>query len=71
MEEECKVLEDVGRVPKLKVVKDLVRYDLDELSSDRFFLVGSNLKERERTELIGFLKANVEEFFYRRNRLFH
>ena len=29
---------------------------------DRYFLVGSNMKERERIKLIRFLKANVELF---------
>ncbi|GFZ14607.1 hypothetical protein Acr_24g0007970 [Actinidia rufa] len=45
-----------------KKVDDLIRYELDEPTSDRFFLVGSNMKERERTELIEFLKANIEVF---------
>ena len=62
IEEERKILEDVGRDPKAKVVKDLIRYELDEPSSDHFFLTGANLEERERTELIQFLKANIKVF---------
>ena len=54
VEEEREVLEDIERVPEEKPVEDLIRYDLDESSSDHFFLVGSNLKEQERIELIEF-----------------
>ncbi|GFZ10852.1 hypothetical protein Acr_22g0002500 [Actinidia rufa] len=60
VEKEREVLEDVSKVPKDKVVEDLVHYELDEPSLGRLFLVGSNMKERERTELIEFLKANLE-----------
>ncbi|GFZ15738.1 hypothetical protein Acr_25g0001470 [Actinidia rufa] len=56
------VLEDVGHDPETKVIEELVCYELDEPSSDRFFLVGSNLNECERTELIQLLKANIEAF---------
>ncbi|GFY90770.1 hypothetical protein Acr_07g0009670 [Actinidia rufa] len=56
--EERKVLEDVDRIPEEKVVEDLVRYELDGPSSDRF------LKEQERIELIEFLKTNVEVFVW-------
>ncbi|GFS32686.1 hypothetical protein Acr_00g0024030 [Actinidia rufa] len=49
IKKEQKVLEDVGRDPEAKVVEDLIRY---ELSLDRFFLMGANLEERKRTELI-------------------
>ena len=45
VEEEIEVLKDVGRIPKAKVVEDLMCYDLKELISDRFFLTSSNLKE--------------------------
>ncbi|GFS33944.1 hypothetical protein Acr_00g0031400 [Actinidia rufa] len=44
VEEEREVLEDVGRTPEAKVVEDLMRYDLDERSSDRFFL--TDLEQR-------------------------
>ncbi|GFY90899.1 hypothetical protein Acr_07g0010950 [Actinidia rufa] len=47
---------------KDKVVDDLIRYELDEPSSSYFFLVGLNMKERERIELIEFQKANIEAF---------
>ena len=43
-------------------MEDLIHYELDERSSDHYFLIGSNAKERERTELIEFLKANIEVF---------
>ncbi|GFS35782.1 hypothetical protein Acr_00g0042010 [Actinidia rufa] len=62
VEEDQEVLEDVGRTPKAQVVEDLVRYDLDEPRSDRFFLTGSNLKEWERTKLIKFVTTNIEVF---------
>ncbi|XP_057491387.1 uncharacterized protein LOC130777131 [Actinidia eriantha] len=62
VEEDIEVLEDVGRDPEAKVIEKLVRYELDEPSSDRFFLTGSNLNERDRTELIQLLKANIEAF---------
>ena len=52
IEEEHEVLEDVKRDPEAKVVEDLIRYELDEPSSDYFFLTSANLEERERTELI-------------------
>ena len=55
-------MEDVGRTPEAKVVENLVRYDLDEPSVDCFFFTGSNLKERERTDLIEFLTTNIEVF---------
>ncbi|GFS33929.1 hypothetical protein Acr_00g0031320 [Actinidia rufa] len=59
VEEELEILEGIGRNPKAKVAEDLVRYDLDEPSSDYFFLICSNLKERNRTELIEFLTTNI------------
>ena len=52
IKEEYEVQDDIGRAPKAKVVEDLIRYELDEPSSDRFFLTSTNLEERERTELI-------------------
>ena len=61
VEEEREMLEDVGIIPKKMVVKDLILYELDEPSSDHFFLVVSNIKERERIELVDFLKLNVEK----------
>ena len=43
-------------------MEDLIRYKLDTPSSYHFFLTGANLEERERIELIQFLKANIEVF---------
>ena len=62
IELEHKVLKDVWRDPKTKVVKDLICYKLDEPSSNCFFLTSANLEERDRTELIQFLKTNIEVF---------
>ncbi|XP_057493157.1 uncharacterized protein LOC130778645 [Actinidia eriantha] len=52
IQEDIEVLEDVGRDPEAKVIEELVRYELDEPGSGRFFLVGSDLSECEKTELI-------------------
>ena len=46
--------------PHKTVVEDLIRYELDEPSSDCYFLVSLNVKERKRIELIKFLKENIE-----------
>ncbi|GFS43551.1 hypothetical protein Acr_00g0085730 [Actinidia rufa] len=62
VEEDIEVLADVGRDLEVKVIEELVRYELDEPSSDRFFLTRSDLNECERTELIQLLKANIEAF---------
>ena len=51
-EEEHEVLENVERDLEAKVVEDLICYELDEPSSDCFFLIGANWEARERTELI-------------------
>ena len=45
--EEHEVLEDVGRDPEAKVVEDLICYELDEPSSDRFLLEQTWSNERE------------------------
>ena len=37
VEQEKEVLEDIGRTPEDKVMEDLIRYELNELSSDHFF----------------------------------
>ncbi|GFS46047.1 ovate family protein 13 [Actinidia rufa] len=47
VEQEHEVLEDVDRNPKAKVVDDLMHYELDEPSSDRFFLTGHALRTEE------------------------
>ena len=36
-----------GRSSQEKLVEDMIKYDLEEPSSDHFFLVGSNLKENQ------------------------
>ena len=64
IEEEIEVLEDVGQDPMAKVVEELIRYELDEPSSNRFFLTSANPEEQERTELIQFLKENIEVFVW-------
>ena len=43
-------------------MEDLIRYELDEPSSDHFFLTSANLEELERTEFIQFFKANIAVF---------
>ena len=62
IEAEQEVLEDIGRDPEAKVMEDLIHYEPDEPSLDRFFLMGDNLEERERTEIIQLLKTNIEVF---------
>ena len=42
VEEEREVLKYVSKIPKEKVVENLVRYKFGEPNSDHFFLVGSN-----------------------------
>ncbi|GFY99152.1 chitin elicitor receptor kinase 1 [Actinidia rufa] len=58
-ERSCSML---ARLPKAKVVEDLIRYELDKPSLDRFFFTGANLKEREKTEFVEFLKANIKSW---------
>ena len=60
MEEKKKVLEDVGRTSEAKVIEDLIHYNLNEPSSDCFFLKGSHLTKQDRIELIEFLTTNIE-----------
>ncbi|GFS41482.1 hypothetical protein Acr_00g0074590 [Actinidia rufa] len=62
VKEDIKVLEDVGSDLEAKVIEELVRCELDKPSSDRFFLIGSDLKECKRTKLLQLLKANIEAF---------
>ena len=62
VEEEKEILENVGRIPEAKVVEDRMLYDLNEPSYNSFFLLGSNLTEWERTELIEFLIINIKVF---------
>ena len=51
IEEEHKVLENVGRDLKTKVVEDLIHYELDESKLDRLFLTGAKLEEWMFTEV--------------------
>ena len=62
VEEKREVLEDVGRTFKAIFMENLIRYELNEPISDHFFVIAANLNERERTELIEFLKRNVKVF---------
>ena len=48
--------------PHKTVVEDLIRYELDEPSSDCYFLVDSKHEKVGEIELIEFLKANIEVF---------
>ena len=45
IEEEHEILDDIRRDLEAKVVEGLIRYELDEPSSDIFFLTSVNLKE--------------------------
>ena len=62
VEEELKLLEDVIKNSKDKVVENLICYELDEPSLDRFLLTCPNLKKWERIELIEFLTTNIKVF---------
>ena len=64
IEEKHEVLDDIGRDPEAKVVKDLICYELNEPSSYYFFLTNANLEEWERTDLIQFLTVNIEVFVW-------
>ena len=46
VEEERKVLKDVGKTPEAKGIEDFIHYELYEPSSDNFFLTGANLNEQ-------------------------
>ena len=62
MEEEREVLEDIGRISEPKIMEKLVHYKLNDPNSDCYFLIGLNMKEHERTELIKYQKENTEVF---------
>ena len=47
IEEEREVLEGIRRDPKAKVVEDLIRYELDEPSSDYFFLTSATWRNKK------------------------
>eukprot|EP00268_Persea_americana_P064626 TRINITY_DN8531_c0_g1_i2.p1 TRINITY_DN8531_c0_g1~~TRINITY_DN8531_c0_g1_i2.p1 ORF type:complete len:153 (-),score=34.40 TRINITY_DN8531_c0_g1_i2:2086-2544(-) len=55
-------LEDVGRAPAQKSTEDFTEVRLDLANPDRFFLLGSQLPEPEKTELLDLLLKNKEVF---------
>ncbi|KAG5541026.1 hypothetical protein RHGRI_021048 [Rhododendron griersonianum] len=61
MREELQGPEEVGRPASDWAVEDLVQVPINE-DGTRFFLVGSELDEIERDQLIQFLKENIEVF---------
>ncbi|XXG81436.1 hypothetical protein AAC387_Pa09g2071 [Persea americana] len=55
-------LEDVGRAPAQKSIEDLTKVNIDPADPDRFFLVGSQLPETEKIELLNLLEENKAVF---------
>ncbi|XXG78142.1 hypothetical protein AAC387_Pa08g2147 [Persea americana] len=55
-------LGDVGRAPTEKSIEDLTKVNIDPADPDRFFLVGSQLPETEKTELLSLLEENKAVF---------
>ena len=55
-------LEDVGRASEQKSVEDLTEVRIDSNDPERYFLLGSQLHEDEKTELLDFLLQNKEVF---------
>ena len=55
-------LGDVGRAPAQKSIEDLTEVRIDPADPDRFFLVGSQLPEPEKTQLLDLLLENKEVF---------
>ncbi|KAJ8632913.1 hypothetical protein MRB53_026249 [Persea americana] len=55
-------LGDVGRAPAQKSIEDLTKVNIDPADPDRFFLVGSQLPESEKTELLDLLVENKAVF---------
>ncbi|XXG88794.1 hypothetical protein AAC387_Pa12g0960 [Persea americana] len=49
---------DVSRAPAQKSIEDLTKVNIDPADPDRFFLVGSQLPESEKTELLELLVEN-------------
>ena len=54
-------LGDVGRAPAQKSIEDLTEVRIDHADPDRFFLVGSELPEPEKTQLQDLIE-NKEVF---------
>ena len=52
-------LEDVGRAPEQKSIEDLTETRIDPNDPERYFLLGSQLPEPEKTELLDFLLRNA------------
>ncbi|KAG5516717.1 hypothetical protein RHGRI_037452 [Rhododendron griersonianum] len=61
MREELQGPKEVGRPASDRAVEDLVQVPINE-DGTRFFLVGSELDETERVQLVQFLKGNIEVF---------
>ncbi|XXG54223.1 hypothetical protein AAC387_Pa03g2164 [Persea americana] len=55
-------LGDVGRAPAQKSIEDLTKVNIDPADLDKFFLVGSQLPETEKTELLDLLVENKAVF---------
>ncbi|XXG41305.1 hypothetical protein AAC387_Pa01g1795 [Persea americana] len=55
-------LEDVGRAPAQKSIKDLTEIKIDPDNPDKFFLPRSQLPKPEKTELLNLLLQNKEVF---------
>ena len=55
-------LDAVGRTPEQKSIEDLTEVRLIPIDPERFFLVGSQLKDAERAELVNFLMRNRDVF---------
>ncbi|CAL5424724.1 unnamed protein product [Camellia sinensis] len=54
------VLEDVGTRAEDKVIEELVEVQIDTEHPDKFFLLGSNLTTRERTEIVEKICKKIE-----------
>jgi len=59
--ESTQVLDDVGSNAEDKSVEELIKVPIDE-EGTRYFMLGSNLSNPERNDLISFLKDNIGVF---------
>ena len=55
-------LEDVGRAPNQKNVEDLTEIRINPNDPERYFLLGSQLLEAGKSEMLNFLLQNKEVF---------
>ncbi|XXG46405.1 hypothetical protein AAC387_Pa02g1265 [Persea americana] len=55
-------LGDVGRAPTQKSIEDLTEVRINPADPNKFFLIGSQLPEPEKTELLDLLLENKEVF---------